>query len=250
MLLVHSTQLYTIMTNSYHVLYSFAAIPCHYLGHMVVLKHPHYFLLVLICNNGINFLDNAHFFNSTAFEPRETQSHSLLIIQCDSGHLNGDLIACARYRVSDIRGKQTDCRTHVLFIVQLPRKVPSSSFVGFQGNPWICAHVDNLCIDSDSLSVSAALLQAPISELFYSLEFVSDSSDSSSEITTSELQYPPQCQRLNGCIHAAASRLYDAEKDQQRITERVERLKELIPEEFSFPLGKRWLPTSICPTMM
>lgn len=172
---------------------------------------------------------------------------SLLVIQCDSGHLSGDLIACARYRVSDIRMNAAHRNTHVLFIVHLPRKVPTSSFVAFQGDPWICAHVDNLFSDNYTLSLHTAL-KLSISELFYNLEFVSDSNSPSfvpesslnTSATSDHLQRPLLCQRLNGCIHAAASRLYDVESDQKRTTERVDLLKVLIPEyqERQFPLGK------------
>ena len=38
---------------------------------------------------------------------RRSREDSLLIIQCDSGHLYSDLIACARYRVDDEREKSS-----------------------------------------------------------------------------------------------------------------------------------------------
>ena len=78
------------------------------------------------------------------------QSHdSLLIINCESGHLDGDLIACARYKVSDERARLSGMNrglgsTHVLFVIHLPRQSASSSFIGFQGEPWISAHIDEL----------------------------------------------------------------------------------------------------------
>ncbi len=193
--------------------------------------------LVISCNS-LTDTTILSFVYSTAFEPKE--GHSLLVIQCDSGHLNGDLIACARYRVSDVRGKSLQQQTHVLFIVHLPRKIPSSSFVGFQGDPWICAHVEDLHPGDDDLSLDAAL-KLSISELFYSQEFIlgentvrNPSYSSPSKTSTSK----HLCQRLHGCIHAAASRIYDSEMDRQRTTKRVELLKELIPEELEFPLGK------------
>ena len=90
---------------------------------------------------------------SPAFQrkPGDTQN-SLLVIQCDSGHLNADLIACARYRIYDKRAEasqwnkifKTEGHTHVLFTIHLPRQVLSSSLVGFQGDPWISAHIDVL----------------------------------------------------------------------------------------------------------
>ena len=44
--------------------------------------------------------------------------------------------------------------------------------------------------------------------------------------------------RLYGCIHAAASKLQDSEKNKKRATKRVEILVELIPKEPTLPLGE------------
>ncbi len=47
---------------------------------------------------------------------------------------------------------------------------------------------------------------------------------------------PPQCQRLHGCIQAAASKLQDDNK--RRATQRVEILVNLIPKDtIQFPIG-------------
>ena len=84
------------------------------------------------------------------FESHRYQD-SLLVIQCDSGHLYGDLLACARYLVEDERERWfTNCvRTHVLFIIRIPQRkgtsdVSLNSFVGFQGGKWLSAHIDDL----------------------------------------------------------------------------------------------------------
>lgn len=63
---------------------------------------------------------------STGNEP------SLMVIQCDSGDLNANLIACARYCVRDEFEKMNEelrSPVHVVFIVQLPR---GANFTGFQ----------------------------------------------------------------------------------------------------------------------
>jgi hypothetical protein len=55
-----------------------------------------------------------------------------MVIQCDSGDVNANLIACARYCVMDEYEKMRDdlqAPVHVVFIVQLPR---GASFTGFQ----------------------------------------------------------------------------------------------------------------------
>jgi len=94
---------------------------------------------------------------------------SLLVIQCDSGHLNADLIACARYRIYDkrveaSRQNEWEGQTHVLFIIHLPRHVLGSSFVGFQGNPWISTHIDVL---RTSMIALHKTMGVPISHLFF-----------------------------------------------------------------------------------
>ena len=100
----------------------------------------------------------------------------LLIIQCDSGHINGDLIACARYRIYDMRAKallnkdgesRRNCLTHVLFIVHLPVQAVQSSFVGFQGDPWVSCHIDELRTSDEGALTLEGAEGASISELFY-----------------------------------------------------------------------------------
>ncbi len=90
----------------------------------------------------------------------------LVIIQCDSGHLYGDLIACARYRIYDLRARADEEQTtHVLFIIHLPQQT-TSSFVGFQGDPWISVHIDDLRHPSDIVVPTKEAISTTISELF------------------------------------------------------------------------------------
>jgi hypothetical protein len=104
----------------------------------------------------------------------EDKQNRLLVIQCDSGHLNGDLIACARYRVYDERVnalnknkiQNRDGVTHVLFIINLPHQVSSSTIVGFQGNPWISSHIDDLRPTSSDTIEPLHAIATNISELF------------------------------------------------------------------------------------
>ena len=61
----------------------------------------------------------------------------LLLLQCDSGEKNGNLIACARHIVWDEFFEKSDqiteleIKTHVVFIIQLPR-IAGGCFVGFE----------------------------------------------------------------------------------------------------------------------
>ena len=246
----------------------------------------------------------------------------MVIIQCDSGHANGDLIACARNRIYDVRSeKERD--THVVFVIHLPHQAANSSFVGFQGDPWISVHIDDLRPTSDSTIMPYEAMDTAISQLFLGHiapddQFVlpmdqenaanaNNKEDSDTEmdsrpsrrgdkregaqIPPPELEDkgesmdedevppneengermsegsgpeeyegermeeeivvggveehlsepttalpPPQCQRLHGCIQAAASKLQDDNK--RRATQRVEILVSLVPKDINFPLGK------------
>ena len=94
------------------------------------------------------------------------------MIQCDSGHVNGDLIACARYRIYDKRAEalhrnKRKGSTHVLFIIHLPRQVVGSPFVGFQGDPWISSHIDDLRPARDSTITLHEAMNVSISQLFF-----------------------------------------------------------------------------------
>lgn len=91
----------------------------------------------------------------------------LVIIQCDSGHLNGDLIACARYRIYDLKVKADKKQiTHVLFIVYLPHQVVKSSFVSFQGDPWISSHIDDLRPTANNAVSANKAMGLSISDIF------------------------------------------------------------------------------------
>ena len=106
-------------------------------------------------------------------EERHSQPF-LVVVQCDSGHLNCDLIACARYRVCDeaikMKAKNITCErndvTHVLFVIRLPQQEVKSQFVGFQGDPWISVHIDDLRSTSEATMIPEQALITKISELF------------------------------------------------------------------------------------
>jgi hypothetical protein len=249
----------------------------------------------------------------------EDESSILVIIQCDSGHANGDLIACARNRIYDVRSdKERD--THVVFVIHLSHQAANSSFVGFQGDPWISVHIDDLRPTSDSTIMPYEAMDTAISHLFLgniappgdlSMDQESAADANNEEYSNTEMdsrpfrkederegaqipprelkdegesmdedelppceengdrmsegsgpggEYeeermeeetaiggsqpstalpPPQCQRLHGCIQAAASRLQD--DNRKRATQRVEILVNLIPKDIHFPLGKIYM---------
>lgn len=94
-------------------------------------------------------------------------SSKLAMIQCDSGHLNADLIACARYRIYDVKARpENKGITHVVFIIHLTHHQEKSLFVGFQGDPWISVHIDDLRPTSECSITPHQAMGSSISQLF------------------------------------------------------------------------------------
>ena len=90
------------------------------------------------------------------------------------GYIADDLVACARNRVYDMcakaaRESKTDdvLGTHVLFVIYLPVQTLHSSLVGFQGDPWISAHIDEIRPTSDGTLTLDIAQGVSISKLFY-----------------------------------------------------------------------------------
>ena len=124
----------------------------------------------------------------------------LFILQCDSGHINGDLIACAKYHLEDIIHEESikicqlqhpdmprstgleekvlkatenpKGRFHILFTVYLPRKHGGSkSFVSFLGGDWKFTHIDDFFPEHPFSPVSFACgeQQMTLSQLFHKI---------------------------------------------------------------------------------
>ena len=165
---------------------------------------------------------------------------SLLIIQCDSGHLNGDLIACAKYRVDDIWqdihedndncSNKEDTYHHVLFTVLIPREHSKSSFVGFLGGDWVCAHIDEFCPAHDYSIITFALSDTPLSSLFYdpshSTMQVDDVLESSSSHSKQSAVPYNQCRFLYKNIQPALQKATSDPKSE--ITHRTHELNDVL----------------------
>jgi hypothetical protein len=99
----------------------------------------------------------------------------LIILQCDMGCVTDNLIACARHRIYDMRANvkremkdnEVVIGTHVLFIIHLPVQTVQSSLVGFQGDPWISAHIDEIRPTLEGNLTLDIAQGVPISQLFY-----------------------------------------------------------------------------------
>lgn len=156
-------------------------------------------------------------------------SRTLLVIQCDSTYSSGDLIACARYRAYDecARGGMKK-NIHICFIVYVPLcnirdgTLSQSASVGYQGDPWISAHIDVLRPQFDAVMPYNALKLA-MSELFMGNDFPNEHGNSSIPF--------PLHRRIRGCIQASVLK-------SKRATNRIELLLDLIPNNSSTSVGK------------
>jgi len=142
------------------------------------------------------------------------------------------LIACARHRVIDERVSALQINsdsgrwdplqaTHVVFIVQLPKQVGGTKFVGFQGAQWYSVHIDDLSPPKDFSFTLPNAFYHSMSEIF------------GVNVTSTTLNHATldASKRLHNLIQKATSRLQDNEKNKHRATQRIEILLDLIPEQ-------------------
>ena len=149
------------------------------------------------------------------------------------------MIACARHRIIDERvsavqmnSSSNQCvlplqATHVVFIVQLPKQVGGTKFVGFQGAQWYSVHIDDLSPPKD---VSFTLPSA----FYHSMSKIFSTNVTSNAIAESSSAGVPlfnASKRIHKLIQTAASRLQDNEENRQRTTGRIQLLIDLIPSE-------------------
>ena len=161
--------------------------------------------------------------------------NTLLVIQCDSSYASTDLIACARYRIYDERAHiEKKGMIHIVFVVFVPHYNATSNqdraaTVGYLGDPWISAHIDDLRPNFDTTVTPLAAHGLSISELFMGHCNVKQISGDSQH------QIVPLHGRLQDCIQASISKLEDV--TWTRATKRIEILVGLIPRG-SHAIGK------------
>ena len=133
------------------------------------------------------------------------------------GYIADDLIACARNRVYDMRAKAARefkfhknvdpneehmevedvvLGTHVLFIFYLPVQTLHSSLVGFQGDPWISAHIDEIRPSSENILTLDIAQGVSISKLFYA-PLEDDEQISPPLLPEIPADYGPNIQQIN-----------------------------------------------------
>ena len=188
------------------------------------------------------------------YEPRSTYE-SVLLVQCEAGDMNSELIACSRYLIQERRdfalsNYDTEIapvyHRHLVFVIQLPR-VASGCFVGFQGGAWDEVHIDELRPANQTLTpsvtslankkissllgkVAEPKLYAPVAESVAN-EICGDATGKYHENLTEE---PPVLNAeavLRACVHGAVSRLDDQEESLDNASKRIHILLQLIPDD-------------------
>ena len=128
-----------------------------------------------------------------------------ILVQCSSGHLNKDLISCARHKAIDelenfrgmdewkeeyvAKGRQV----HVIFVVSLPKTPGGTTFAAFQGGRWLCVHLDDLRSPEATALTFMAAVKFPLSKLYTGVGGIA------------------LHKRLQGCLQAAIAQIPDSQ---------------------------------------
>ena len=166
------------------------------------------------------------------FERNGGDCSGILIVQCDSGDDNFNLIAGARHILMEERNNAPELLglskikpVHIAVVVQLPRIAGGCrNFVGFQGGQWMSFHIDELRPPGRNTPPIDHLINRPISELFC------DANETQQE-TTKKVQLLA-VNLLRNCVQAAACRIDNEDGTPDRSTQRIELLLQLLPEDF------------------
>ena len=151
-----------------------------------------------------------------------------ILVQCSSGHLNKDLISCARHKAIDelenFRGKEEwqmnylekSRRVHIIFIVSLPKMPGGTKFAAFQGGRWLCVHLDDLRTPEATALTFMAAVNFPLSELFSDLNAIALN------------------RRLQSCLQAAIAQIPEVTESRSHKAEVLHTLLQAIGGDMEF----------------
>ncbi|XP_022806308.1 E3 ubiquitin-protein ligase rnf213-alpha-like [Stylophora pistillata] len=167
----------------------------------------------------------------TFFEHLGGECSGILMVQCDSGDENFNLIAGARHILLEERTNAPEMLNlssveaiHIVLIVQLPRIAGGCrNFVGFQGGKWMSAHIDELRPPGRHTPSIEQLIDRPISELFSGN--LNKEDDVMQAVTVA-------VKLLRNCVQAAACRIDSETESAERSTHRIELLLDLLPDDY------------------
>lgn len=194
----------------------------------------------------------------------------LLLVQCDAGDLNCNLIPCARHLLVEQRTtaeqdllenveQSPSSFIHIVLIVQLPRLVGGCpTFVGFQGGRWLSIHIDELRPPTGQIPAIQFMVDRSVSELF-------DVAPSTTQVDHMEVEEEQEQEEmididmevsmdassrdtnldkvdivslLRSCVQAAVARIDDESCGPSRSTRRIELMLNLLPDCRSRETGK------------
>ena len=189
----------------------------------------------------------------------------LLIVQCDAGDVNGNLIPCARHLLVDERASAVQdfsetvghdlFLVHIVMIVQLPRHVGGcQTFAGFQGGRWISVHIDELRPPIGQIPAIEFMVDRSVSELFdvapsttqceemevgeeeqEQIDIEMETSDHAANDTV--LDRVDVISLLRSCIQAAVARIDEESRLSSRSARRIEVMLNLLPDDRSRDTG-------------
>ena len=100
----------------------------------------------------------------------DTEERNFVLIQCEDGYSNHDLISCAKFKMLEILSElksNLNSNFHILFIVRLLSTRQDSSFSGYCGSPWDSVHIDELRPSHHILLPNLDLIQnLTVAEIF------------------------------------------------------------------------------------
>ena len=168
----------------------------------------------------------------TFFEHLGGDCSGILVVQCDSGDDNFNLIAGARHilmeeskNAPELLNLRAIAAVHIVLVIQLPRIAGGCrNFVGFQGGNWISTHIDELRPPERYTPSIEDLIDRPISKLFGSENAGQQNQNDGTRLLAVKF--------LRNCVQAAACRIDDEGESTVRSTERIELLLHLLPEDF------------------
>ena len=178
------------------------------------------------------------FYRRKFFEDLGGECPGILLVQCDSGDENSNLIAGARHILMEERTNASEMlnlssleAVHIVLITQLPRIAGGCrNFVGFQGGKWMSVHIDELRPPGRHIPSIEQLIDGPISMLFNGDRIEED--DAMSAVTVAVA-----VKLLRNCVQAAACRVDSETESAERSTQRIELLLDLLLDDYQTQEG-------------
>ena len=178
------------------------------------------------------------FYRRKFFEDLGGECPGILLVQCDSGDENFNLIAGARHILMEERTNASKMLyllsledVHIVLITQLPRIAGGCrNFVGFQGGKWMSVHIDELRPPGRHIPSIEQLIDGPISMLFNGDRIEED--DAMSAVTVAVA-----VKLLRNCVQAAACRVDSETESAERSTQRIELLLDLLLDDYQTQEG-------------